>query len=76
MARFEVGKHYRSNESGYDLVKCVRRTDKSVWMKYYYGSVYRMKIRTDGDGNEWTVDAQMPKRYWDALAIQAKYPED
>lgn len=74
MATFDVGKYYRSNESGYDPVLCVKRTDKSVWMQYYHGSVYRMKVRTDKDGNEWTVDTYMPKRYWDAMIIQAKYP--
>lgn len=76
MAIFEVGKIYAHNDCGFDPVQCVKRTDKSVWMKYYYGSVYRMKIRTNDDGNEWTVDTKMPKRYWDVMAIQSNHVED
>ena len=72
MAVFEVENSYRHNDSGYYDVLCVKRTEKSVWMQYNHGGVYRMKVRLDEAGNEWTVDTKIPKRHWDVLTIQSK----
>ena len=74
---FVIGTMYGHNESGYDSVLCVKRTEKSVWMRYEFGQgkTHRMKIRYDKDGNEWTVDTKTPKSYWDLFTIQSKYPE-
>lgn len=72
--KFEVGKAYRRNDGGFDPVICVKRTDKTIWVKQCYnGADWSMRVRTDKDGNEWAVDHQTQKRYRDEMTFQAKY---
>lgn len=53
MKKFEVGKEYRDRTGM--IVKCIRRTDKSVYFSNKYHSDYRQSIKMDSEGNEFTT---------------------
>ncbi|MBO5959459.1 MAG: hypothetical protein J6Q65_05000 [Lentisphaeria bacterium] len=64
MMKFEVGKSYYPQDRGYDPVEVIKRTDKSIRVKRWYdGSEWMMRIRTDSAGNEMCTDSTAPKKW-------------
>ena len=62
--KFEVGKSYYPQDGGYDPVEVIKRTDKSIRVKRWYdGSEWWMRIRTDSAGNEMCTDSTAPKKW-------------
>lgn len=55
MYRFEAGKYYQSVEIGFDPLKVVRRTEKTVWVENMYGRVWAWRVHTDKD-SEYVYD--------------------
>ena len=54
--KFVVGRSYHSRDHGYDPVKVIKRTDKSIRVERWYGgSIWWMRIKHDADGNEYAV---------------------
>lgn len=72
MAVFEVGKFYESYGSGFDPIKILRRTDKTIWVDKD-GVKWRMRIRKDNDGNEFAVDSSVPRNWRDDFTYSAKW---
>lgn len=69
-ASFEVGKRYRWAISGYDPVKVVRRTEKTVWVDN--GShAWAARVKRDERANEYFVDSGVAKRHRDACTVKA-----
>lgn len=66
MARFEVGKTYRWADSGFDPIKVLRRTEKTIWVTNG-GASWRMRIKHDEHGDEFVVDSSVPKRWQGAF---------
>lgn len=70
---FEVGKEYYPCERGFDSIKILRRTEKTVWVDNGQ-SKWRMRVRKDENGNEYVIDSSVPQRWRDALTYKAEYP--
>lgn len=70
--KFEVGKSYEPYGSEYDPIKIIRRTVKTVWVDN--GSTqWRMRVKTDEDGNEYVADSSVPLNWRDAFTYNAKW---
>lgn len=62
--KFEVGKSYYPQDRGFDPVKVVKRTDKSIKVERWYGgSIWWMRIKKDNKGNEFCIDSTAPKKW-------------
>lgn len=72
MEVFEVGKYYEANDPGYDPIKILRRTDKTVWVDNGQ-SKWRMRIKYDRNGNEMVTDSSVPSKWRDAFTYKASW---
>ena len=70
MKKFEVGHYYLCHDSGFDPIKVMRRTEKTIFVTNG-GAKWRMRIRVDADGNEYVIDSSNPKRYRDIFRYNA-----
>lgn len=68
--RFEAGKEYEPYQCEFGAVKVLRRTEKTIFVEKE-GVEFRMKIRTDTDGNEYAIDSTVPKKWRDAFTYTA-----
>ena len=68
--KFEVGKSYEPYQSEYESITILRRTDKTVWVDNGQ-SKWRMKVKTDRNGNEYAVDSSVPPAWRDAFTYTA-----
>lgn len=77
---FEVGKVYDWGENGYDPVKVVRRTAKTIWVQTCTyerpDRVYSMRVRLDEHNCEYVVDCTAPKRWRWARTCSAAWQDD
>lgn len=72
MRKFTVGCTYESDYSGYEPVMVLRRTEKTVFVtNAFTGSKWRMRIRTDENGNEYVVDSSVPRGWRDVFTYKA-----
>ena len=74
--RFEVGKTYDDADGRFEPITIVKRTEKTLWFypMFYSGKVlYRQKIHIDKDGNEFTYDSRLPRRYYTELYTSALF---
>ena len=72
--KLEVGKTSGCAESGSPSVTVLKRTSRTVTVTN--GShVWRMLIRIDQDGNEYTVDSSVPPNWRDSYRWSAKWEE-
>lgn len=71
---FEVGRRYEFAEIGLDPVTIMRKTEKSIWVKYYDGRTFMMRLRHDEYGNECFCDSKIPVRYRYENTCNAKWP--
>ena len=60
---FEVGKMYGAADGSFDPIIILKRTDKTIVVHSPTGSSWRMKIRTDDEGNEFAYDSYVPVRW-------------
>ena len=68
MKKFEVGKWYGWAEPGFDPIKVMSRTEKSIVVNN--GShQWRMFIKIDEDGSEYVMDSKSP-RSWREFAFK------
>lgn len=71
MARmFEVGKSYYCNDSGFNPITVIRRTDKTIWVDNTENK-WRMRIKHDINGNEYVCDSLAPHGYRDIFTYTA-----
>ena len=74
MAVFEVGKTYCWAHSGFDPITVIKRTPKYIYAIVPFQRTFRMLIRHDENGNEYTLDSTAPKRLqWDAHRVSAEW---
>lgn len=70
--RFVVGRSYLPRDHGYDPVKVIKRTDKSIRVERWYGgSIWWMRIKHDAELNEYCVDSTVPKNWRDVFTYSA-----
>lgn len=69
---FEVGKNYYPYQREYGAVKVERRTDKTIWVTNSNGVTFGMRVKTDENGNEYTIDSTVPKKWRDAFTYEAR----
>lgn len=72
MSKFEVGKSYEPYGSEYDPIKIIRRTVKTVWVDNG-NTQWRMRVKTDEDGNEYVADSSVPLNWRDTFTYNAKW---
>ena len=73
MARFEVEKIYRRNDSGFDPVAVTKRTEKTIWVQCVTDKhSWSMRVRHWYDGGEYAVDYQVPHKYRDMMMFDAE----
>ena len=65
MKNFEVGHFYECGDSGFDPIKVLRRTAKTITVTTNGVHIWRMRVRIDSDGNEYVQDCKVPKSYMD-----------
>ena len=73
MKQFEVGKSYEPSDSGFPPVTIMKRTAKMILVRGEAESCWRMRIKTDEDGNEYMTDSSVPVKWRDALTYNAKW---
>ena len=69
--KFEVGKSYEANDPGHVTIKIIGRTEKTIKVRNEYGYEWRMKIRTDEDGNEYAFDSSVGKKWVESFTYRA-----
>lgn len=67
---FMVGKKYEPYQADLGTMRVVRRTDKTIWCEKDFVQ-WRMKIRTDANGNEYAVETSVPTTWRDAFTYYA-----
>lgn len=72
MKRFEVGKAYEPNDTGYDPIQVLRRTEKMILVRNRT-SQWRMRIRVDYDGVEYVTDSTVPVGWREAFTYSARH---
>ena len=70
--KFEVGKEYEAADVGFDPIKILRRTEKSIWVTNGYAT-WVMRIRHTICGDEYAVDSSEPTSLRCALTYRAEY---
>ena len=71
--RFEVGKSYGASDPCFDPITVLKRTDKMILVTNGQ-SKWRMRLRTDADGNEYVTDSSWPNPH--RLAYSTKWLTD
>ena len=67
---FEVGMSYRANDSRYDPIKVLRRTNKCIFVTNG-SNTWRMLVRVDDEGNEYATDSSIPNKWRDTMTFSA-----
>ena len=75
MAKFEVGRSYEANEWGYDPIKILKRTDKTVWVDNGQAR-WKMRVKLDKNGNEFVTDSSVPPSWRFLHTYQARFPAE
>lgn len=75
MARFETGHLYEGYAREYDPIRILRRTEKTMWVTNGRNS-WKMRIRTDENGNEYAVDSSVPREWRDAFTYDAEWKKE
>ena len=68
--RFKVGKSYEPYGCGFDPIKVIRRTEKTIWVDNGTNQ-WRMRVKTNMAGDEYVVDSVVPVRWRDAFTYFA-----
>lgn len=73
MKKFTVGCMYEPDYSGFDPIIVLRRTEKTVFVANAYTDniQWRMRIRTDENGNEYVVDSSEPRKWRNVFTYRA-----
>lgn len=69
--QFKVGKLYTPYMCGFDPIKVVRRTEKTIWCEDECGVQFSMRVRISKNGNEYAVDCTVPVKWRDAFTYFA-----
>lgn len=69
---FEVGHSYEANDPGYDPIKILRRTGKTIWVDNGQAK-WSMRVKRDENGNEMVTDSSVPVRWRDAFTYKANW---
>ena len=73
---FEVGRSYFCyGGSGFDPIKILRRTAKTVWVDKD-GVKWKMRVWMGEDGNEYVTDSSVPRKWRDEFTYCAKWVKD
>lgn len=64
---------YNSLYNGFEPIKVVHRTEKTIVVMNAYTEHFRwrMRIRTDEDGNEYVIDSSVPYKWRDVFTYKA-----
>lgn len=71
MKKFEVGCIYRPLDSSFEPIKVIHRTEKTIVVVNAYHFLWRMRIRTDEDGNEYVIDSSVPYKWRGVFTYEA-----
>lgn len=72
--KFEEGKSYEWMESGFGLIKVIKRTKKTILVDNG-SNTWRMLIRVDQTGTEYVTDSSVPELYRDVFTCYASHDE-
>ena len=61
--KFEIGKSYYCEDKGFDPIKVIRRTEKTIWVENSVEHRWAMRIRTTEKGIEYVTDSCVPLRW-------------
>ena len=70
MATFEIGKSYESLDSGYQPIRILKRTEKTIWVENECCK-WMMRVKHDDKGNEFVVDSCLPRKWREAFMYSA-----
>lgn len=71
-SKFKVGRMYEAADGGLDPITVIGRTDKTIKVKNDCAK-WRMKLRTDKNGDEYVVDSSVPVAYRPAYTYEARW---
>ena len=70
--KFEVGSVYTPYAREFEPMRIVGRTEKTITVESVEGGVqWKMRVRTDDNGNEYAVDSKVPQRWRTAFTYSA-----
>ena len=72
MKKFQVGRMYEPYATEFEPIEVVRRTEKTIWVKNE-SAEWRMRIKTDENGNEYAIDSTVPGKWREAFTYKAEY---
>lgn len=73
MKKFQVGCKYEPYATEFEPIEVVRRTEKTIWVKNEKSVEWRMRIKTDENGDEYAIDSTVPGRWREAFTYKAEY---
>ena len=71
--KFEVGRSYEALDGGFDPIKILRRTDKTIWVDNGCNR-WMMRIKHEKNGDEYAVDSCSPRAWREAFTYKAAWP--
>lgn len=71
--KFKVGSDYEWYQREYGEIEVIKRTDKTITVMNEEGNIWRMKIRTDNEGDEFVIDTTVPERWREAFTCSSKW---
>lgn len=70
--KFEVGCVYTPYAREFEPIRVISRTEKTITAQgVECGVQWRMRVRTDEDGNEFAVDSKVPQKWRTAFTYGA-----
>lgn len=70
--KFVVGKSYESCDCGVAPVTVLGRSEKTVWVSNGTNG-WRMRLRTDEEGNEYVTDSSVPDKWREMYTYRAEW---
>lgn len=71
MSAFEIGHEYEATEPSMSHIKIIGRTRNFINVENDFGNQFRMKIRTDDDGDEYAYDSSVGAAWREAATYKA-----
>lgn len=72
--KFEVGKSYEAQDTGVPAIKIISRTAKTATVEDEdIHNVWKMRIKTRENGDEYMTDSKVPVRWQDCYTYEAKF---
>lgn len=75
MSKFEVGKTYGWADSGYDPIRVLNRTSKTITVTNGTAT-WRMLLRVNEVGDEYVIDSSVPVSYRGLFTCNSRWEEE